>query len=75
VTSTQAFILTLATLTMATLAQPGPAAAGRYRLPGAPDVRIAYSEDAAMPPPFCRLGWWQTLRDGHVRPQWGLRCR
>ena len=23
----------------------------------------------------CRLGWWQTLRFGHVRPYWGVRCR
>lgn len=23
----------------------------------------------------CRLGWWQTLRFGHVRPSWGIRCR
>ena len=23
----------------------------------------------------CREGWWQTLRYGHVRPYWGLRCR
>jgi hypothetical protein len=22
----------------------------------------------------CSVGWWQTLRYGHVRPQWGLRC-
>lgn len=23
----------------------------------------------------CRVGWWQTLRSGHVRPRWGMRCR
>jgi hypothetical protein len=22
----------------------------------------------------CSVGWWQTLRYGHVRPEWGLRC-
>ncbi len=22
----------------------------------------------------CSEGWWQTLRYGHVRPQWGIRC-
>jgi hypothetical protein len=22
----------------------------------------------------CSVGWWQTLRYGHVRPQWGVRC-
>jgi hypothetical protein len=23
----------------------------------------------------CRVGWWQTLRYGHVRPRWGTWCR
>ncbi len=23
----------------------------------------------------CRTGWWQTVRDGHVRPHWGTYCR
>jgi hypothetical protein len=23
----------------------------------------------------CRIGWWQTLRYGHVRPAWGEWCR
>jgi hypothetical protein len=23
----------------------------------------------------CRVGWWQTLRYGHVRPHWGTWCR
>jgi len=23
----------------------------------------------------CRIGWWQTLRYGHVRPRWGEWCR
>lgn len=23
----------------------------------------------------CRVGWWQTLRYGHVRPRWGAWCR
>jgi hypothetical protein len=23
----------------------------------------------------CRVGWWQTLRYGHVRPVWGAWCR
>jgi hypothetical protein len=28
------------------------------------------------PPPYevCRVGWWQTLHWGHVRPRWGARC-
>ena len=23
----------------------------------------------------CRVGWWQTLRYGHVRPHWAVWCR
>jgi hypothetical protein len=30
--------------------------------------------DAAYGSAGCSLGWWQTLRYGHVRPQWGVRC-
>jgi hypothetical protein len=26
------------------------------------------------PRPPCEVGWWQTLRYGHVRPRWGMRC-
>jgi hypothetical protein len=22
----------------------------------------------------CGVGWWQTLRYGHVQPYWGVRC-
>jgi hypothetical protein len=22
----------------------------------------------------CRLGWWQGLTAGHVRPRWQMRC-
>jgi hypothetical protein len=24
--------------------------------------------------PQCYVGWWQTLRFGHVRPRWGTYC-
>lgn len=33
------------------------------------------SSDVAPDYYACRLGWWQTLRYGHVRPLWGVRCR
>jgi hypothetical protein len=23
----------------------------------------------------CRVGWWQTLYYGHVRPRWDVWCR
>ena len=23
----------------------------------------------------CRIGWWQTVRYGHVRPRWAEYCR
>jgi hypothetical protein len=25
--------------------------------------------------PECRVGWWQTMQDNHVRPRWAVRCR
>jgi hypothetical protein len=33
--------------------------------------RVAY---AGSDPAYCSVGWWQTLRYGHVRPSWGVRC-
>ena len=24
---------------------------------------------------YCRVGWWQTLRYGKVRPRWAAFCR
>jgi hypothetical protein len=68
---TSAFILAPASLIVATL-QIGPVAASRYQPLDA--RRVAYT-DAATDHYLCRLGWWQTLRYGHVRPQWGIRCR
>jgi hypothetical protein len=35
---------------------------------------VAYVESAPYYGP-CRIGWWQTLRFGHVRPYWGEWCR
>jgi hypothetical protein len=26
-------------------------------------------------PAECRIGWWQTVQFGHVRPRWAMRCR
>jgi hypothetical protein len=40
-------------------------------------THVAYIADVE-PAPFstaCRVGWWQTLRYGHVRPRWGAWCR
>jgi hypothetical protein len=36
-------------------------------------ARVAYFNYA---PDYsaCRIGWWQTLRYGHVRPAWGEWC-
>jgi hypothetical protein len=36
-----------------------------------------YRPSAGYDAPYeggCSVGWWQTLRYGHVRPQWGVRC-
>jgi hypothetical protein len=38
-------------------------------------VRVAYAEPDPTYDSACSVGWWQTLRYGHVRPQWGVRCR
>lgn len=24
---------------------------------------------------YCRVGWWQTLKYGKVRPRWAMLCR
>ncbi len=63
-------ILALAALIVATL-QIGPVVAA---IPHQHLNRrhIAYSEVATDSYP-CRLGWWQSFRYGHVRPQWGCR--
>jgi hypothetical protein len=37
--------------------------------------RVAALEQVVYTPGECRVGWWQTLRAGHVRPLWGVRCR
>jgi hypothetical protein len=31
-------------------------------------AHVAYTD-------WCRVGWWQSLYYGHVRPQWEARCR
>jgi hypothetical protein len=36
--------------------------------------RVAYAAPDAAYENICSAGWWQTLRYGHVRPQWGIRC-
>ena len=66
-----AFLLALAALT---LAQFDPVMADGYR--HYRHHRVAYAEPG---PDYaygsaCSVGWWQTLRYGHVRPQWGVRC-
>jgi hypothetical protein len=66
----------LAVLAALTLAQLDPVMAdGPYRY-GRHSPRVAYAEPV---PDYayggaCSVGWWQTLRYGHVRPQWGVRC-
>jgi hypothetical protein len=36
--------------------------------------RVASIEEIGPPGIPCRTGWWQTLKDGHVRPHWGTVC-
>jgi hypothetical protein len=36
--------------------------------------RVAYAGPDPAYDGACSVGWWQTLRYGHVRPSWGVRC-
>jgi hypothetical protein len=36
-------------------------------------VRVAYA-DTTPDYGVCRIGWWQSLRYGHVRPHWVEFC-
>jgi hypothetical protein len=67
-----AVLLALAALT---LAQFDPVLADgfnrHYRHHAA---RVAYGAPDMAYDNACSEGWWQTLRYGHVRPQWGVRC-
>jgi len=36
---------------------------------------VASLEQVVYTPGDCRIGWWQTVREGHVRPRWAMRCR
>jgi hypothetical protein len=55
----------LLVLTGFTLASFDPLMADGYR----PYAGRALAYESA-----CSVGWWQTLRYGHVRPVWGVRC-
>lgn len=55
------------------LAHIGPASADGllHRHHGKHHAHVAYTDFI----PYyegCRIGWWQTLRYGHVRPRWGV---
>ncbi len=67
-----AVLLALAALT---LAQFDPVLAdGFYRHYRHHAARVAYAAPDMAYGNACSEGWWQTLRYGHVRPQWGVRC-
>ena len=62
----------LLVLTALTVAHFDPVMADGYHRPYR--YRVAY---AGLDPSYdgaCSVGWWQTLRYGHVRPSWGVRC-
>ena len=67
----------LATLTVTVLAvlvtvllQAVPASSNPWRH----HVHLAYADTGAYYG-GCRIGWWQTLAYGHVRPHWTAWCR
>jgi hypothetical protein len=75
---TQAAIV-LSVATFAIFARTGDAPADEWgwhhhRHHHAHYVRVGYVEPAPYYP-SCRVGWWQTLRYGRVRPQWAEFCR
>ena len=37
--------------------------------------RYRHVASLEYPPSACRVGWWQTVRHGHVQPRWAVRCR
>lgn len=37
--------------------------------------QVAEVEQIAYVPDACRVGWWQTVKFGHVQPRWAMRCR
>ena len=53
---------------------PGAADGVAYRHNHRRHAHVTYAE---FTPDYgtCRVGWWQTLRYGHVRPVWGTWCR
>jgi hypothetical protein len=61
-----AFPVVLAVLVLISSA---PVRADGYDRPYRPYASYHASYEGA-----CSVGWWQTLRYGHVRPQWGVRC-
>jgi hypothetical protein len=67
-----AFLLVMTALTLApfasVVADEYDAGYGRRH-----PARIAYA-GTALAESACSVGWWQTLRYGHVRPAWGVRC-
>jgi hypothetical protein len=61
----------LLAFTALTLARFDPVMAdGFYRQHRHP----TYTEPDLTYDSVCSVGWWQTLRYGHVRPYWGIRC-
>jgi hypothetical protein len=57
---------------------PSNTAAGSDRGPSIGHWKRYHHTVYSDPPTFsntsCHIGWWQTLRYGHVRPHWGTIC-
>ena len=68
-----ASLLALAAFLTVTLAQTEPALAGRYQRFYKHHVSVGYTNETRADD-FCRVGWWQSLRYGQVRPYWAVRC-
>ena len=66
------FLAVLPVLTALIMAQFDPAMADGYYHPSR--HRLAYAGSDPASDGACSVGWWQTLRYGHVRPRWGVRC-
>jgi len=58
------------TIVIGGLALPASAQPYHHRM------HVAYADmNSNSNYPACRIGWWQTLAYGHVRPRWAAWCR
>lgn len=68
------FIAILAGSAMLLQITPGTAGGWIYHHSRRHHARLSYVR-YAQDYGNCQIGWWQTLRYGHVRPRWAVWCQ